>query len=150
MSRRPVSDETIEALRLAYAESGSARAAARAAGCSIATALKYLGQPDRDQFEQLRSQKRADIIETMATVRIKLLESMVSEDALKKASLQEKAVAFGIVTDKHQLLTGEATERHEHRDAAEARTSLARRIDELAERRRARGAMEQAVGGGGA
>lgn len=139
MSRKPVSDETIEIIKATFAETGSIRAAARAAKCSVSTASKYTDPTVRDQFERIRTEKRIDIIEALAAARITLLNAMVDPDALKKASLHEKAVAFGVVTDKHQLLTGEATERHEHRDANQAREALARRIDELAERRRTRG-----------
>lgn len=134
---KAITDEQIELIKATFAETGSVRASARAAKVSVSTAKKYAGS--RDGFEQLRTEKRVDIIESLADARIILLASMVDESALKKASLHEKAVAFGIVTDKHQLLTGEATERHEHRDANQAREALARRIDELAERRRARG-----------
>ena len=74
----------------------------------------------------------------MARVQIVILRSMADESALAKEPLQAKAVSFGIVTDKLQLMSGEATERHEHRDTDDARDNLHRRIDELSERRRAR------------
>ena len=132
-----ITDEQIELIKATFAETGNLRASARAAKVSVSTAKKYAGS--RDAFERIRTEKRVDIIESLADARIILLAAMVEPETLKKASLQEKSVAFGIVTDKHQLLTGEATERHEHRDANQAREALTRRIDELAARRRARG-----------
>lgn len=134
---KAITDEQIELIKATFAETGSVRAAARAAKVSVATAKKYAGT--RDNFEQLRTVKRVNIIEALAEARITLLNAMVEPTTLAKASLSEKSIAFGVVTDKHQLLTGEATERHEHRDANQAREALARRIDELAERRRTRG-----------
>lgn len=144
MRGQPISGEQIEQIKATYAETGNLRASARSAGVSVATAKKYV--ESSDEFEQVRTQKRVDIIEALADARIKLLNAMIEPDALKKASLGEKSIAFGVVTDKHQLLTGEATERHEHRDTTQARDALTRRVDELAERRRARGTDGDAVG----
>lgn len=146
-------DETIEQIKATYALNGNARETSRVLGVSFETVRKYIGQDDKDQFSQLRSEKLAtaipSIIELCAQVQIKLLNSMADEDALKKASLHEKAVAFGVITDKHQLLTGEATERHEHRDTSAARDLLVSRVDELAARRRSRGDSERTVGATG-
>ena len=150
MGRKRISDEQIEIIKATFAETGNLSAAARAAKCSISTASKYVDPATKDEFEDIRNEKRVDIIEALGAARIKLLNSMVEDDTLKKASLNEKAVAFGIVTDKHQLLTGEATERHEHRNTSEARDLLARRVDELAARRRTRGTSSESVGSGSA
>lgn len=135
---RQTPDETIEQIKATFSETGSYDAAAKAAGVSWATAQKYADS--KDEFETLRVEKRIDIIEKIKQVQIILLDAIVDPATLSKASMQEKSVAFGIVTDKGQLLSGEPTERHEHRDISEARDEFARRIDELAERRRARGA----------
>lgn len=105
-------DETIERIKATYAETGDVQAAANAAHVSWSTARKYVGS--RDEFESIRAEKRIDIIARIAEVQIQLLDSMVDADSLKKASLSEKSVAFGIVTDKHLLLTGQATQRTEN------------------------------------
>jgi hypothetical protein len=107
----PISDEQIEILKATYAETGVIRSAARAAHVSVSTAKKYVDS--NDGFEQARTEKRLTIIDYIATAQVKLIESMVDAATLAKASLQEKAVAFGIVTDKGLLLTGQATSRSE-------------------------------------
>lgn len=112
MSRgTPVSDETIEIIKAAYAETGSLRAAARAAGCSQAAAKKYA--QTRDEYEQVRAVKRLDIIEHIKDAQIKLIDAMTDPAKLEKSSLQEIGVAFGIITDKGLLLDGKATQRSE-------------------------------------
>ena len=131
-----ITDDQIEQIKATFAETGNLRASARAADVSFATAKKYAGA--HDEYEQLRAEKRIDIIAKIADVQIKLLNAMVEPAHLTKASLSEIGTAFGIVTDKRQLLSGEATERHEHRDATDSQNILARRLDELAERRRTR------------
>ena len=127
--------EQIETIKAVYAETGRYRAAARAAGCSVSAAKKYA--TNHDEFEHLRTVKRVDIIDHMTEAQIILIAALTDPAKLDRASLQEIAVAFGIVTDKRQLLSGEATERHEHRDT-DSQNILARRLDELAERRRTR------------
>lgn len=136
MAKAEITDEQIETIKLTYAQTGKYRAAARAAHCSVFSAKKYAD--NRDEYEHLRTEKKIDIIAKMADVQIKLLDAIVDPATIAKASLQERATAFGIVTDKRQLMSGEATERHEHRTADEDREQFARRLDELAERRRAR------------
>ena len=143
---KATSDETIELIKATYAMNGNARETARVLGVPEATVRKHIAPDVKDEFAQVRAEKRVDIIAKAAGVQIALLDAMIDPDALKKASLQEKATAFGIVTDKIQLMSGEATERHEHRNTTEARDTLARRVDELAERRRARDGAGDAVG----
>jgi hypothetical protein len=115
MSRTPITDEQIETIKATYAATGEYAAAARAAGCAESTARKYAGS--RDEFEAIRGEKRPDLIaavtERVKQVQLALLDSMMDADALKKATLQEKATAFGIATDKMLLMTGQATARVE-------------------------------------
>ena len=136
-----ITDEQIERLHLEYAQTGRLRASARAVGISVSTAKRYIdlekANPD-SVLEQVRTQKRIEIAEHIGNVQAAILRKMEEDITLGKASYQELATAFGILTDKRQLITGQATERHEHRDADTPRAELARRIDELAERRRAK------------
>jgi predicted transcriptional regulator len=136
-----LTDEQIERLHLEYAQTGRLRAAARVVGVSPSTAKRYIDQeranPD-SVLEQVRTQKRIDIAEKIAEVQIVILEALKSPEKIAKASYQELSTSYGILTDKHQLITGQATERHEHRDIDTSRDQLARRIDELADRRRAK------------
>lgn len=144
-----LSDWQIETIKLAFAETGNVSHAARAAGCAFNTAKRYVAD-HRDELTELRAQKKGDVIAQVAELRIRVIEELFGTTRLAKASLYELGTLFGILTDKHQLLTGEATDRYEHRDTTDARDAFARRIDELAERRRARGAAGRADGATGA
>ena len=108
---QPITDKQIELIKAAFAETGSIRAASRAAGVSVATASKYVKASDRDQFEQIRTRKRVDIIEAIGDAKVKLIEAMTDAAHLTKASVQELATAFGILQDKELLLNGQATSR---------------------------------------
>lgn len=110
-----LTDWQIETIRLAYAETGNITHAAREAGCAFNTAKKYVND-HRAELTELRAEKKADVIAQVAAVRIRILEEMHGATRLSKASLGELATTFGILTDKHQLLTGGATERYERRD----------------------------------
>lgn len=111
-----LTDEQIETIRATYAMTGKYSDAARAAGCSVGSAHKYVHLSD--DLENLRTEKRAVTIEQVIVkcgeAQEKLLAAMVDEAKLSKSSLQEIATAFGIVTDKRQLLSGQATDRREH------------------------------------
>lgn len=113
MGRKPITDEQIEHIKATFAETGNVRAAARAASCSVATASKYVSDPVRDEFEHIRTEKRVDIIEKIADAQAKLIDAIVDQAHLSKASMQELGTTFGILTDKRLLLTGQATARTE-------------------------------------
>lgn len=108
-----LTDLQIEIIKSTYAETGRLRAAARAAGCSPNTVKKYIGPDGNEQYEQVRTEKRIDIIRTIGDAKIKLIAAMTDEPHLAKASVQELATAFGILTDKELLMTGQATSRTE-------------------------------------
>jgi molybdenum-dependent DNA-binding transcriptional regulator ModE len=107
-----LSDWQIETIRLAYAETGSISHAARESGCAYNTAKSYVAS-HHDDLTDLRNQKKADVVAQVAALRIRLLEEMHTATRLSKASLYELGTLFGILTDKHQLLTGKATSRTE-------------------------------------
>lgn len=108
---KAITDQQIELIKATFAETGSITAAAKAAGCSLSTAKKYADTSDR--FEELRSEKRVDIIAKIAQAQIILIEAMTDPVKLAKSSLHDIGVAFGIVTDKGLLLSGQATQRTE-------------------------------------
>jgi hypothetical protein len=103
--------EQIETAKATYAETGNYRASARAAGCSAAAAKTHVDNVD--EFEQIRAVKRIDIIEKITEAQGKLIEAMVDAEHLRRATVQEIGVVFGIITDKKLLLTGQATARIE-------------------------------------
>lgn len=116
---------------MVYAETGSQREAARQARCSVGVVKKYL-DPVADGLEQLRTQKKADIIEEIGEVRLALLTAMKTPEKIAKASMSELATSFGILTDKHQILTGGATARIETGTADPASRLSADELEQLA------------------
>ena len=129
-----ITDKQVETIKAAYAETGSITQAARQAGVSLSTAHVYVRS--NDSFEDVRREKRLDIIEEIARVRQLYIEHLAKPEVMATATAKDAATVFGILTDKHQLLTGEATERKEHLDPDAARERRRRRIEEMAERRR--------------
>ena len=107
-----LSDTQIEEIRLAYAETGVVADAARAAGCSEASARKYCHAPN-DGLAELRAEKKADVVAKIAEVRSAYLDHMLKESVIKEATAKDSAVIVGVLTDKHQLLSGAATARTE-------------------------------------
>lgn len=107
-----LSDMQIETIRAVFAEGGSLGEAAREAGCAKNSARKY-APPPNDELAQLRTQKRADIITRIAEVRSLYLEHLAQPDVMSIATARDAATIVGILTDKHQLLSGAATERKE-------------------------------------
>lgn len=111
-----LTDEQVETIRAAYAMTGKYSEAAKAAGVSETSARRYV-QLD-DGLEELRAEKRVATIESIIVkcgeAQEKLLEALIDPSRIAKASMQECATAFGIVTDKRQLLSGQATDRREH------------------------------------
>lgn len=141
-----ITDEQIETIRATYTLTGKFADAAKAAGVSISTARRYV--TETDNFEELRAEKKAQTIEHVIVkcgeAQEKLLAAMVDDAKLSKSSLQEIATAFGIVTDKRQLLSGQATDRREH-VAADALARLTPEEREQAARIREKLAREAAV-----
>lgn len=111
-----LTDEQIETIRATYAMTGKYSDAAKAAGVSETSARRYVKLVDG--MADLRAEKTAATIEQVIVkcgeAQEKLLAAMVDDAKLSKSSLQEIATAFGIVTDKRQLLSGQATTRSEH------------------------------------
>ncbi len=132
-----LTDWQVETIRLAYAETGNVAHAAREAGCAFNTAKSYVNS-NRDDLTELRKQKKADVVVQVAAVRIRLLEEMMNPTKLGKSSLYELGTLFGILTDKHQLMTGGATARTESGpfDPARLTTEEVTALAAVAERQR--------------
>lgn len=137
-----VPPELIERIKAIYAETGSYAETARQCGVSTSTAKHYADLAD--DLEELRKEKRSDIIARIAEVRALYVDHLAKPAILAATTSKDAAVIVGILTDKHQLLSGEPTERHEHSDSPAER--LSRRMDELAARRRAREMAQEPTG----
>jgi molybdenum-dependent DNA-binding transcriptional regulator ModE len=141
-----LSDEQIEQLHIEYAQLGQVSKAARAVGVSWSSAKRYLKQELIDPTSELaitRERKKIGLAETLGEAAIVLAQAMADKTKISEARLQEIAVSLGIAIEKLQLITGQATERYEHRDIDEPRQSLAGRVDELARRRRSKDADQR-------
>lgn len=113
---RQLTVEQIETVKATYAMTRNYAAAARAAGCSLTAARNYVQATD--DFEQLRAEKTAisidSIIVKIGMVQERLLDAMLEQSKVDRASMQELATSLGIVTDKRQLLAGDPTSRSEN------------------------------------
>jgi hypothetical protein len=134
MRGRKITPEQIETIKAIYAETESLTRAAEAAGVSLSTASNYVRS--NDEFEEVRSEKRFDIIEAIARARQLYAEHLAKPEVVAQADPKDAATVLGILTDKHQLLTGKATERKENVNPETARENLRRRLGEMAERRK--------------
>jgi hypothetical protein len=132
MRGREISPEQVEVLKATYAETGSVTQAAEAAGVGKATASKYVRSDD--EFERLRTEKRLDIIDEIARVRLLYIEHLAEDAVVGATDARDAATVLGILTDKHQLLTGRATERREQVNVDSAREQLKDRIEGIARR----------------
>lgn len=135
-----LTDEQIERIKQVFADTGSVRGTARALSLPVSTVKTHCKRTD--EYVQIRTEKRTALIgniaEELAAVRQLYLDHLKQPLVIASASAKDAAVIVGVFTDKHQLVTGEATERTEHVDATDARTELARRADELSARRATR------------
>lgn len=136
MRGQKITPEQIERIKAIYAETGNISEAARAAGVRPATARKYVRQDD--EFDKVRQEKRADIIEQIAAARLLYVEHLMKPEVIADADAKDAATVFGILTDKHQLLIGGATNRTETVQGETVRGMLTQRLDELALRRAAK------------
>jgi hypothetical protein len=143
-----LTDEQIERLHIEYAQRGTVAKAAQSVGVSWSSAKRYLKDelvdPD-SPLAKMRERKRVDLAETVANTAVALAKAMGDAAKISASDLRDIAISFGIAVEKLQLITGQATERYEHRDIDEPRQSLNGRIDELSQRRRTRDA-DQRVG----
>lgn len=146
MQGKALTDDQIETIRAAWLLTENGSEASRQAGCSTTAANTYI-RHHRAELLQLRQQKRPELKDKLGNLIDRLLSVAVDPRKLDEAPLGQVMTGIGIAIDKYQLVTGEATERHEHRNADEAREQFARRLDELAERRRTRAAVDGARAG---
>jgi AcrR family transcriptional regulator len=134
----PISNEQVERIKQLAIDTSNTAAIARAVGVSRATVLKYVGV--KDEFDEVRHEKRVELIGAVAdefvSVRQLYLNHLKEPAVIAAANAKDSAVIVGVLTDKHQLVTGEATERTEHTNGDDVRAKFSHQIDEL-ERRRA-------------
>lgn len=154
MRGQKISPAQIELLKATYAATESLTAAARAAAVAESTAWKYIHSAD--EFEEVRSEKRQELIaqtaadyvpQLLATIG-KYIEHVSQPEVIAAMNGRDGMIVVGTAVDKVLLLTGQATERSEHVHTDDARTRLAAKLDELAARRAARG-DDAADGSGG-
>lgn len=122
MRGKRITDTQIERIKAVYAETGNIRQAARAANVPEATARRYVKHDDG--LAQVRAQKRveavatvarerADFAELLADAREQYIRHLMTPEVMATADAKDAATIIGILTDKHQLITGNATVRTE-------------------------------------
>ena len=96
------------ALKLRYPELSESQIAARV-GCSPANVhqalSKFLGNDITEDEHKDFNEHQADVL---SRVKHRIIRSISKED-IEKASLLQRATAFGILHDKEQVLRGNAT-----------------------------------------
>lgn len=122
MRGKRINDVQIERIKAVYAETGNVSEAARACGVSESTARKYAHASD--EFAKVRAQKRVDAIqqvaheradfaELLADAREQYIRHLMTPEVMATADAKDAATIVGILTDKHQLITGGVTARTE-------------------------------------
>ena len=107
-----LSEEQVETIRQAWILTGNAAYAAKLAGCSGSTAAKFVRE-NRTELLRLRSEKAPSLMETLNAVLTEVLAGLVDPAKIKSAQYGELSRTAGIVIDKMQLLSGQATARVE-------------------------------------
>lgn len=111
-----LTDEQQTALRDAWEQSGRYDVAALAAGCSTASARRYLKdvpKPDH-AVATVATLKTADEISTAILQVIGPIFAHITDpNVIAQASLKDASTSAGILIDKFLLLTGQATSRTE-------------------------------------
>lgn len=102
---------TIEAIKAYYAACGSLAKTAKQFGISSQTVMKYRDE-EPDRFEEMRSYNKERFI-AQAWDNIGNAMSIMP-DKFIESTAKDLATVVGILTDKLQLLTGEATSRSEN------------------------------------
>ena len=113
MARRGsnISDELKEQIRTYLATCGNVRETARQFDVSPSTVMKVRDERP-DEFEQLRTDKKQQIIEKSWKLMETFLEAM--EAKIPDATLRDVSTSYGIVGDKLLLMTGEPTSRSDN------------------------------------
>lgn len=93
------------------AEMTSAAAAAEASGIPRKTLAYWLDDPE---FAPLRQKTRQDMADEASALAHKVLGEISRR--LDEFEPRDMAILFGVLVDKGQLLSGEATSRTEHRE----------------------------------
>lgn len=94
----------------------SVTAAAESAAIPESTLRYWMEQPE---FAELRAKTRAEIAEDSLIVAQLALHEMARQIKAGQVEAKDLGVIFGITAEKSQLLSGAATERHEHRQLDE-------------------------------
>lgn len=108
--------------RRRYTKREKAQAVIAAAASSVAAAAEAHGIPettlhywfDHPDFAELRTKTQEDLAEESKALSHKVLGEVARR--LHEFEPKDLAVLYGILVDKGQLLSGQATSRSEHRD----------------------------------
>lgn len=111
--------------RRRYTRKQKATAVIAATVSSVAAAAEAQGIPettlaywmDRPEYVELRAKTRETIAHETRTLAVKVLSEI--ERRIGEFEPRDLSILYGVLTDKGQLLAGEATARTEHRQLAE-------------------------------
>lgn len=106
-----ISPEVAEQIKAHYAMTGSLAKTAKHFGVSSQTVMKFRDE-DPDKFEEMRTYNKEQFIRDAWKTLGLLFEAVPLK--VPEAPLKEITTSIGIITDKLQLLQGEATTRSEN------------------------------------
>lgn len=137
-------DWQVETIKRVYILTGNQSEAARQAGCSGASANKYVRMYQEELLE-LRKQKQPELVEILRALLQRILSEAFDPAKLSEATFRDLMVGTGILVEKIQLLTGGATERVQEippnievmltPEEKHAMASIRRKLEEAATRR---------------
>lgn len=102
-----IPDEIREKVKVMAVEGHSVRYIAKS--LSISSTAVHQIEKETDNLEQLRTNKKEEIVKTLWN-KVKIALSFIDSVKLKKSSAYQLMTIAAIAVDKAQLLTGEATE----------------------------------------
>jgi len=113
-------------------EKGALTSVAKHLGIPLATLSRWAKEKNNPPPTEVVTEKKGDLTALIDTEIRGIFGEM--PNARKDAPYNHLAIAFGILADKLQLLTGGPTERTEFRDTSNARELITSRISEYSAR----------------
>jgi hypothetical protein len=112
-SMAELTEEQIVAIKEAYQSEGTITGAARVTGYHHRTIKKYTEGDPTPPSAAKPPPKKEDMPPRILRVLSLMLDNFETPGVIEKMNGQQLAVAFGIMLDKHELVTGQPTTRSE-------------------------------------
>ena len=146
--RKYTDREKAEALAIVDMQGGNVRKASQLTGIPEGTLYEWVGgRRVNGDVPDLRESAKDRLLALFDSVVVATLESMLTDGSMARANFQQKAIAVGILTDKSQLLRGQATVITENLLSDEARVERVAALIEQARQRQLTGQPVDTIAG---